>query len=87
MGTGYVNLWRLVHRAEEAIIEFDDGASVVAGALNDKMRITNSKIDATVQTQLVTELVQAVMVLDPTVVASLGTYPTGGAAVVSSPPA
>jgi hypothetical protein len=73
MGSGYINLWTLVHRAEEAVIEFDFVEEVVAGAVNDSMRVSSSKIDADSQKQLLAEIIQAVNVLDPAALAYLGT--------------
>jgi hypothetical protein len=84
MGTGYVNLWTIMHRAEEALIEIDALAAIISGAVNDRMRVTRSKLNAATQTQLVREIATAVAVLDPSALAYLDTTPVGG---TLSPPA
>lgn len=42
---GYVNVWRLIHRADEALIQIEPPEEVVRGALHDEMSIMGSKID------------------------------------------
>ena len=45
LGMGYVNAWGLIHRAEEALIEFEPMEMVVRGAIHDKLAIQNSTIE------------------------------------------
>jgi hypothetical protein len=42
---GYVNVWRLIHRADEALIDIEPAEEVIRGALHDEMSIMGSKID------------------------------------------
>jgi hypothetical protein len=42
---GYVNLWRLIHRADEALIAIEPTREVIRDALRDEMNIMGSKID------------------------------------------
>src|SRR5207237_10563338 len=42
---GYVNLWRLIHRADEALIAIEPTKKVIRDALHDEMNIMGSKID------------------------------------------
>ena len=42
---GYVNLWRLIHRADEALIAIEPTREVIRDALHDEMNIMGSKID------------------------------------------
>lgn len=44
LGTGYVNLWREVHRAEELLIELEPDAEAIAGAVYDGLRLRRSAI-------------------------------------------
>jgi len=45
LGTGYISLWQLLHRAEQALITIDTDDMVIAGALNDELRLEGSTID------------------------------------------
>jgi hypothetical protein len=62
-GSGYCNAWRLVHQAEEAIIEFDCTEEITYGAMRDQMALQGSAISA--RDQLLNSLIQAVKVLQP----------------------
>src|SRR5947209_320589 len=62
-GFGYCTAWRLVHQAEEAIIEFDSIEEIIYGAMRDKLALQGSAISA--KDELFDTLVQAVMVLQP----------------------
>ncbi|HEX8967636.1 MAG TPA: hypothetical protein VF937_07145 [Chloroflexota bacterium] len=83
LGTGYINLWTLIHHAEEALLQVEPVSEVIRGALHDKMRIVGSTIDAEAQRQLLTELLLAVNQLDPAAVSLFGV----GAGAASNPPA
>src|SRR5260370_25407964 len=63
-GFGYCTPWRLVHQAEEAIIEFDSIQEIIYGAMRDKMALQGSEISA--KDELLDALIHAVMVLQPT---------------------
>src|SRR5947207_8392166 len=63
-GSGYCTVWRLVHQAEEAIIEFDSIQEIIYGAMRDKMALQGSEISA--KDELLDALIHAVMVLQPT---------------------
>jgi hypothetical protein len=45
LGSGYVGVWRHVHRGEEALLTFDDAASLRALAIRDEVRLGASKLD------------------------------------------
>ena len=62
-GSGYCNAWRLIHQAEEAIIEFDCTEEVIYGAMEDKMALQGSVISTS--DELLSSLIQAVTVLQP----------------------
>jgi len=62
-GSGYCTAWRLVHQAEEAIIEFDSIQEIIYGAMRDKMALQGSEIST--KDELLDTLIQAVMVLQP----------------------
>src|SRR6266550_1343263 len=62
-GFGYCSAWRLVHQAEEAIIEFDSIEEIIYGAMKDKMALQGSEISA--KDELLDTLIHAVMVLQP----------------------
>jgi hypothetical protein len=42
---GYVSLWKRIHRAEEALIDVEPRAQVVADAVYDEWRLQNSTVD------------------------------------------
>src|SRR5207248_1901671 len=44
-GTGYTNVWKSVHRLQEALIIFDTQEEVIAGALRDEWRLKGSAIE------------------------------------------
>lgn len=43
--SGYINLWKSLHRMEESLIYFDTEPDVVADAFIDKWRLTGSALD------------------------------------------
>lgn len=45
-GTGYLQAWNLVHRAEEAMITLEPGEEVIREAIYDEMCLTGSSITA-----------------------------------------
>jgi hypothetical protein len=63
LGTGYVNLWCLVHRAEEALLLVEPTEDVMRAAIYDEMRLRGSAIDNSAD--LLVKLRQAVSRLDP----------------------
>jgi hypothetical protein len=63
-GSGYCNAWRLIHQAEQAIIEFDCIEEVIYGALKDKMALEGSTVSS--KDELLSALIQAITVLQPT---------------------
>lgn len=40
LGSGYINCWNLLHRAEEALIDFEPQEAVISGAIFDELRLT-----------------------------------------------
>lgn len=63
LGFGYVNAWRKLHRAEEALVEVEPQEMVMRGALHDKLAITGSQINN--RDELLAKLLDAVKKLDP----------------------
>ena len=44
LGSGYIDLWNRLHRAEEALIDLTSDANVIASALHDGLRLQGSSI-------------------------------------------
>jgi hypothetical protein len=44
MGTGYLSVWELVHRAQEALIDVEPLSNVVLRARYDQLRLTGARI-------------------------------------------
>lgn len=44
LATGYVNLWRLMHRVDEAFVNIEPVEAVIQGALHDEMSLQNSTL-------------------------------------------
>jgi hypothetical protein len=63
LARGYINVWNRLHRAEEAMIEIAPQETVIAGALNDVLRLQGSQIDHS--EELKDRLQQAIEVIDP----------------------
>ena len=61
--SGYVNVWKELHDAEEALINIMPREIVIADAIYDEMRIQDSKIDNS--DELLRKLRVAVSMLDP----------------------
>jgi hypothetical protein len=76
-GSGYINLWNRIHRAEEALIAIEDTERVAADALQDKLRLDDSGIANT--EQLRSDLQRAILVLSPSAAqyAGFGPAPMG----------
>ena len=65
LARGYINAWNRLHRIEEAMIEVAPQETVIAGALNDVLRLQGSQIDH--NDDLSVRLRQAIEIIDPTV--------------------
>ena len=63
LATGYLNVWERLHRAEEALIEVLPEQTVIAGALDDELRLIGSQIES--RDELLAKLRHAVAALDP----------------------
>ncbi len=72
--SGYINLWKEMHNAEEALIDMLPHETVVADAIYDEMRIQDSKIDNS--DELLRKLRLTVSTLDPSAKAYLQPPPT-----------
>jgi hypothetical protein len=83
--TGYINLWKEMHGAEAALIGIMPPQVIIAGALNDELRIQDSKIDT--GAELLRKLRIAVPILDPSAAVYLQSLPpiTQGEATTLSP--
>jgi hypothetical protein len=68
-GIGYVELWRRVHNAEQALIKVEPSSEALAGAIRDASRL----IDANMNNKdlLLRRLIQAVATLDVSVAVDL----------------
>jgi uncharacterized membrane protein len=71
--SGYINLWKEMHNAEEALIDVLPQEAVIADALYDELRIQDSKIET--GDELLKKLRIAVTILDPSVRAFLQSPP------------
>ncbi len=58
LGTGYIKVWRLLHRAEEALIEVEPREVVISGAAYDELRLRGFTIAN--RDSLLTKLTKAV---------------------------
>jgi hypothetical protein len=46
LGSGYISMWKRVHRAEEALMELDGPVTdLVSGALHDELRLKSSRVE------------------------------------------
>lgn len=63
LGTSYVNIWRLVHRAEEALLVVQPHADTIADAASDEIRIRDSRMQN--EKYLLHQLEASVRTLDP----------------------
>lgn len=83
MATGYVNLWTLVHGAEQALIELKPKEEVVRDALYDQLRLKGSTVDE--RDDWLLKLRAALKVLSPTCQQYLDPAPCCYAAVNAAP--
>ena len=63
LGIGYVNAWRLIHRAYEALVEFEPLQEVIGEVIHDIRSIQNSSIPDS--NSLIRKMLQAVKDLRP----------------------
>ena len=75
MGSGYISAWKLVHRAEEALLLLEPASDVIAAGLYDELRLTGAQIDNS--DQLLSKLRLAVSRLDSDASSFLAARPTG----------
>src|SRR5205823_1635352 len=61
LGLGYVDAWRTLHRAEEALIEVEPTEGVILNAKRDRVSIQGSTISN--RDELLNELMQATTAL------------------------
>lgn len=73
LGSAYMNVWKLVHRAEEALLELIPTPQVVAEALYDEQRLSGAEVDN--RDGLITRLRLAVSRLDSNSMAYLNQQP------------
>jgi hypothetical protein len=62
-GSGYVDLWRRVHRVEEALLLVRPREALIGEAVNDMLRLVGSTIPK--REQLTSQVVEAMTALDP----------------------
>src|SRR5438270_4628412 len=72
--SGYINLWKEMHDAEEALIDIMPREIVVADAIYDEMRIQESKIDKS--DEVLSKLRLTVSWLDPSAKTNIQPAPT-----------
>lgn len=75
LATGYVDLWRHLHRCEEALLLVEPPAHLIGGAVYDDLRLDGSKIAAANHLRM--KLRAAVGLLDNNAVNFLNPAPTG----------
>lgn len=84
LATGYVTLWRRIHRAQEALYLIEPKPEVVGRALFDRARLDNSAIAA--RDELLAQLNRAIVTLEPAA-AHLANLPDDpGTGTPASPP-
>ncbi len=66
LGYGYVNVWGMLHRAEEALVEVEAKEMVMRGAMHDKMAISGSQMSN--RDELLAKLRFAARKLDPSLI-------------------
>ncbi len=71
-GSGYINAWEKLHRAEEALIEVEPVEVVLRGALHDKLAIQDSQLSS--RDELLKKLRQSVKELNPAIESRFRTY-------------
>jgi len=72
-GTGYVQIWELAHRVEEALLMADTDESVAARGLYEERRLVGAQIGEV--DELLAQVRQAVVTLDPIAAAYLKQMP------------
>jgi uncharacterized membrane protein len=82
--SGYIDLWQVMHNAEESLINVLPREDVIADALYDEMRIKDSNIDTS--DALLDKLRRAVTALDPSTEAYLQSPPSKLQDGISEPP-
>jgi hypothetical protein len=71
-GSGYIDMWRRVHRVEEALLMVRPRSTVIAAAVHDMLRLAGSTIPK--RDRLVGEIGEAMTAIDPRATATyLGT--------------
>lgn len=63
LGTGYTNGWKILHRAQEALIEFESASEVIRAAMYIQQALHDSNIGN--KDVLLSRLMQAIKDLDP----------------------
>jgi hypothetical protein len=81
--SGYIDVWKELHNAEEALINVLPREAVIADALYDEMRIKDSKIETS--NELLDKLRRAVKALDPTAEGYLQSPPSELQAGIKEP--
>lgn len=63
LATGYINVWTMINRAEEALIEVEPAHDIIRGAIHDALAIRGSTIGS--REELLNKLMLAIKALDP----------------------
>jgi hypothetical protein len=82
LGSGYISVWSLVHRAQELLLLVAPTPHVIAGALYDEQRLTGSQIDN--NDQLLSKLRLALARLDANAANYLNGRPSVAAAAADA---
>jgi len=85
LASGYIALWARLHRIEEGLIGFEGPEVVLAGAINDELRIEGSPIAH--ESDLLAKLRRAVAALRPWAVGYLNSPPAAVPAPAPGAPA
>jgi len=67
LGTGYISVWNMVHRVDEAILQIEPRELVIHAAIHDKLSIQDSNING--RDELLDKLIQAIKDIDPAAMA------------------
>src|SRR5262249_49341756 len=75
LGTGYLSVWQLIHRAHEALIEVEPMSSVELRASYDRLRLAGARLQN--GEELRTQLAAVLKQLNPTATDASGKQPAG----------
>lgn len=76
-GKEFLNLWKVLHRAQEALLQIEASAILIREALHDQLKLQKSSLRN--RDELLQKLIQAVTTLDPSALPYFKVQPPSGA--------